>query len=70
MSAAGPGWPLEAFARRGFDVLGLDAGHEVVEAAPIAPDAGQGLPLAYGIGVAEDLLTEAYTVPDHHCIWK
>ena len=58
----GAGLAAEAFARRGFDVLGLDAGHEVVEAAR-AHAAGQGLPLAYRIGVAEDLLTEATQFP-------
>jgi 2-polyprenyl-6-hydroxyphenyl methylase/3-demethylubiquinone-9 3-methyltransferase len=58
----GAGLAAEAFARRGFDVLGLDAGREVIEAAR-AHAAGQGLPLAYRTGVAEDLLIEATRFP-------
>jgi 2-polyprenyl-6-hydroxyphenyl methylase / 3-demethylubiquinone-9 3-methyltransferase len=58
----GAGLAAEAFARRGFDVLGLDAGREVIEAGR-AHAASQGLPLAYRIGVAEDLLIEATRFP-------
>jgi 2-polyprenyl-6-hydroxyphenyl methylase / 3-demethylubiquinone-9 3-methyltransferase len=58
----GAGLAAEAFARRGFDVLGLDAGGEVIEAAR-AHAAGQGLALAYRIGVAEDLLIEGTRFP-------
>jgi len=58
----GAGLAAEAFVRRGFDVLGVDAGREVIEAAR-AHAAGQGLPLAYRIGIAEDLLIEATRFP-------
>ena len=53
----GAGLAAEALARRGYDVLGLDAAGEAIEAAR-AHAAGQNLPLAYRIGAAEDLLAE------------
>ena len=49
----------------GFDVLGLDAAGEAIEAAR-AHAAGQGLPLAYRTGVAEDLLAEGAALPGRH----
>ena len=58
----GAGLAAEALARRGFDVLGLDAAGEAIEAAR-AHAAGQGLPLAYRAGVAEDLLAEGLRFP-------
>ncbi len=58
----GAGLAAEALARRGFDVLGLDAAGEAIEAAR-AHAAGQGLPLAYRTGVAEDLLAEGLRFP-------
>jgi 2-polyprenyl-6-hydroxyphenyl methylase/3-demethylubiquinone-9 3-methyltransferase len=53
----GAGLASEALARLGFDVLGLDAAGEAIEAAR-AHSAGQRLALAYRTGVAEDLLAE------------
>src|SRR5262249_6594646 len=53
----GAGLAAEALARRGFDVLGVDAAGEAIEAAR-AHAAAQGLPVAYRNGVAEDLLAE------------
>jgi len=53
----GAGLASEALARRGYDVLGLDAAGEAIEAAR-SHAAGQDLPLAYRIGAAEDLLAE------------
>src|SRR4051812_3778198 len=47
----GAGLATEALARIGFDVLGLDAAGEAIEAAR-AHTAGQGLPLAYRTGIA------------------
>ena len=58
----GAGLAAEALARRGFDVLGLDAAGAAIEAAR-AHAAGQDLPLAYRTGVAEDLLAEAARFP-------
>jgi 2-polyprenyl-6-hydroxyphenyl methylase/3-demethylubiquinone-9 3-methyltransferase len=58
----GAGLGAEAFARLGFDVLGLDAAGGAIEAAR-AHAAGQGLPLAYRVGVAEDLLIEPTRFP-------
>jgi len=58
----GAGLAAEALARHGFDVLGLDAAGEAIEAAR-AHSAGQDLPLAYRAGVAEDLLAEGLRFP-------
>lgn len=58
----GAGLAAEALARRGFDVLGLDAAGEAIEAAR-AHAAGQHLPLAYRAGVAEDLAAEGLRFP-------
>jgi 2-polyprenyl-6-hydroxyphenyl methylase / 3-demethylubiquinone-9 3-methyltransferase len=51
----GAGLAAEALARHGFDVLGLDAAGEAIEAAR-AHAAGKNLPLTYRAGVPEDLL--------------
>jgi 2-polyprenyl-6-hydroxyphenyl methylase/3-demethylubiquinone-9 3-methyltransferase len=53
----GAGIAAEAFARRGLDVLGVDASAEAIEAAE-AHAAGLGLSLAYRTGAAEDLVAE------------
>lgn len=58
----GAGLAAEALARRGFDVLGLDAAGEAIEAAQ-AHAAGQHLTLAYRTGTAEDLLAEGLRFP-------
>jgi len=58
----GAGVAAEALARLGYDVLGLDAAGEAIEAAR-AHAAGQDLPLAYRTGVAEDLLGEQARFP-------
>jgi 2-polyprenyl-6-hydroxyphenyl methylase/3-demethylubiquinone-9 3-methyltransferase len=58
----GAGVAAEAFARLGFDVLGLDAAGGAIEAARAHAE-GQGLPLAYQAGVAEDLLIEPMRFP-------
>jgi len=58
----GAGLAAEALARRGFDVLGLDAAGETIAAARLHA-AGQDLPLAYRTGVAEDLLAEGRRFP-------
>ena len=58
----GAGLASEALARIGFDVLGLDAAGQPIEAAR-AHAAGQALPLAYRIGVADDLLAEGLRFP-------
>ena len=58
----GAGLAAEAMARRGFDVLGLDAAGEAIEAAR-AHAAEQGLPLRYRAGVAEDLVAEGMRFP-------
>jgi 2-polyprenyl-6-hydroxyphenyl methylase / 3-demethylubiquinone-9 3-methyltransferase len=58
----GAGLAAEAFARRGFDVLGLDAAGGTIEAARAHAE-GQGLTAAYRTGVAEDLLTEPTRFP-------
>ncbi len=58
----GAGVAAEALARLGFDVLGLDAAGEAIEAAR-AHAAGQGLPLAYRTGVAEELVAEGAFFP-------
>ncbi|HTZ70426.1 MAG TPA: bifunctional 2-polyprenyl-6-hydroxyphenol methylase/3-demethylubiquinol 3-O-methyltransferase UbiG [Acetobacteraceae bacterium] len=53
----GAGIAAEAFARRGFDVVGVDASGEAVAAAE-AHAAGRGLALSYRVGNAEDLAAE------------
>jgi 2-polyprenyl-6-hydroxyphenyl methylase/3-demethylubiquinone-9 3-methyltransferase len=58
----GAGLLSEALAREGYDVLGLDAGGEVIAAAR-AHAAGQGLALAYRQGAAEELLAEGQKFP-------
>jgi 2-polyprenyl-6-hydroxyphenyl methylase / 3-demethylubiquinone-9 3-methyltransferase len=58
----GAGLAAEALARRGFDVLGLDAAGEAIEVAR-AHAAGERLPVAYRAGVAEDLLAEGRRFP-------
>ncbi|HEY1487650.1 MAG TPA: bifunctional 2-polyprenyl-6-hydroxyphenol methylase/3-demethylubiquinol 3-O-methyltransferase UbiG, partial [Micromonosporaceae bacterium] len=50
----GAGLAAEALARRGYDVLGVDAAGGAIEAA-VAHAEGQGLRLAYRVGEAEDL---------------
>ena len=59
----GAGIAAEAFARRGFDVLGVDASAEAIAAAEAhaadkAHAVERGLALAYRCGAAEDLLAE------------
>jgi 2-polyprenyl-6-hydroxyphenyl methylase/3-demethylubiquinone-9 3-methyltransferase len=58
----GAGLAAEALARRGFDVLGVDAAGGAIDAAR-AHAAGHGLSVAYRIGVAEDLLAEGQRFP-------
>ena len=58
----GAGLAAEALARRGFDVLGLDAATEAIDAAR-AHAAGQGLTVTYRPGVAEELLAEGLRFP-------
>jgi 2-polyprenyl-6-hydroxyphenyl methylase/3-demethylubiquinone-9 3-methyltransferase len=58
----GAGLAAEALARRGFDVLGLDAAADAIDAAR-AHAAGQGLSVSYRLGVAEDLLAEGRHFP-------
>jgi 2-polyprenyl-6-hydroxyphenyl methylase/3-demethylubiquinone-9 3-methyltransferase len=58
----GAGLAAEALARRGFDVLGLDAAGEAIAAAE-AHAAGQGLHLAYRIGAPEALVAEGLRFP-------
>jgi 2-polyprenyl-6-hydroxyphenyl methylase/3-demethylubiquinone-9 3-methyltransferase len=58
----GAGLASEALARRGYDVLGLDAAGNAI-AAGRAHAAGQGLSLAYRLGQPEDLLAEAQRFP-------
>ncbi len=58
----GAGLAAEALARRGLDVLGLDAAAETIAAAE-AHAAGQGLRLAYRVGAPEDLLVEGLRFP-------
>ena len=53
----GAGLAAEALARRGHEVLGLDASAPLIRAAE-AHAAGQGLPLRYRTGLAEDLCAE------------
>jgi 2-polyprenyl-6-hydroxyphenyl methylase/3-demethylubiquinone-9 3-methyltransferase len=58
----GAGLAAEALARRGFDVLGVDAAADAIEAAR-GHAAEQGLPIAYRRGVADDLLAEGLRFP-------
>jgi 2-polyprenyl-6-hydroxyphenyl methylase/3-demethylubiquinone-9 3-methyltransferase len=58
----GAGLAAEALARRGHDVLGIDAAGEAIEAARDHAE-GQGLSLAYRAGVAEDLAAEGRRFP-------
>jgi 2-polyprenyl-6-hydroxyphenyl methylase/3-demethylubiquinone-9 3-methyltransferase len=58
----GAGLAAEALARRGFDVLGLDAAAETIAAAD-AHAADQGLRLVYRVGAPEDLLREGARFP-------
>jgi len=58
----GAGIAAEALARMGFDVLGLDAAAAPIAAA-VAHAKGQGVALAYRVGVAEDLLAEGNCFP-------
>jgi 2-polyprenyl-6-hydroxyphenyl methylase / 3-demethylubiquinone-9 3-methyltransferase len=58
----GAGLAAEALARAGFDVLGLDAAGQAIEAARAHAD-GQNLSLSYRTGVAEDLLAEGARFP-------
>lgn len=58
----GAGLAAEALARRGFDVLGVDAAPDVIGAA--ADHArGQGLRLVYRVGTAEDVLADGLRFP-------
>jgi 2-polyprenyl-6-hydroxyphenyl methylase/3-demethylubiquinone-9 3-methyltransferase len=58
----GAGLAAEALARRGYDVLGLDAAAETIAAAD-AHAAGQDLRLAYRVGAPEELLAEGARFP-------
>jgi 2-polyprenyl-6-hydroxyphenyl methylase/3-demethylubiquinone-9 3-methyltransferase len=55
----GAGLAAEALARRGYDVLAIDAAHEAIEAARAHAD-GQGLRLEYRACVAEDLAGRSF----------
>ena len=57
----GAGLAAEALARRGFDVLGLDAASETIAAARAHADSL--LNLAYRVGTAEELTREAARFP-------
>lgn len=58
----GAGLAAEALARRGYDVLGLDAAADAVAAAQ-AHAAGRDLRLAYRVGAPEDLAAEGARYP-------
>ncbi len=58
----GAGLAAEALARRGFDVLGIDAAPAAIAAAQ-AHAAGAGLALAYRAAAPEDLLAEGRRFP-------
>jgi 2-polyprenyl-6-hydroxyphenyl methylase / 3-demethylubiquinone-9 3-methyltransferase len=58
----GAGLAAEALARQGFEVLGIDAAGEVIEAAR-AHAAGQGLSVSYRTTIAEDLAAEGLRFP-------
>jgi 2-polyprenyl-6-hydroxyphenyl methylase/3-demethylubiquinone-9 3-methyltransferase len=57
----GGGLAAEALARRGYDVLGIDAAGEAI-AVGRRHAAGRGLRLAYRMGEAEDLAGQAFDV--------
>ncbi len=63
----GGGIAAEALARRGFDVLGLDAAPAAIAAAEahaaVTQTATPGLRLAYRVGSPEDLLAEGIRFP-------
>lgn len=58
----GAGLAAEALARRHYDVLGIDAAGEAIEAARAHAE-GQGLKLTYRACVAEDLAAEGARFP-------
>jgi 2-polyprenyl-6-hydroxyphenyl methylase/3-demethylubiquinone-9 3-methyltransferase len=58
----GAGLAAEALARRGFDVLGVDAAAAAIDAARAHAE-GAGLPLDYRVGTAEDLQREGLRFP-------
>jgi len=58
----GAGLAAEALAGLGHEVLGLDAAADTVAAAA-AHAGGKGLPLAYRVGAAEDLVAEGASFP-------
>ena len=58
----GAGLAAEALARRGYDVLGIDAAGEAIEAARAHAE-GQGLALSYRNCLAEDLVAEGLRFP-------
>ncbi len=58
----GAGLLSEALAKRGHDVLGLDAAGAAIGVARVHAE-GQGLHLAYREGLAEDLLAEGLRFP-------
>ncbi len=58
----GAGLAAEALARQGFEVLGIDAAGEAIEAAR-AHAAGQGLSVTYRTAIAEDLAAGGLRFP-------
>ncbi len=58
----GGGIAAEAFAARGFQVLGIDAARATIGAAQAHAE-GRGLPLAYRVATAETLLAEGSSFP-------
>lgn len=58
----GAGLAAEAFARLGYDVLGIDAAADPVAAAAAHAE-GAGLALAYRVGTAETLVAEGARFP-------
>lgn len=58
----GAGLAAEALARRGFDVLGIDAAPDAVAAAA-AHAAGKGLTLGYRVASPEELMSEGARFP-------
>ncbi len=54
----GAGIASEALARAGFDVLGMDAAAEAIEAGRMHAEGQGDLRLRYRVGLAEDLLAE------------
>ncbi len=54
----GAGIASEALARAGFDVLGMDAAAEAIEAGRMHAEGQVDLRLRYRVGLAEDLLAE------------